>query len=243
MSMLSSICRCLPISSGLSREADYGQVIVDECHHISAVSFEAVLKQAKARFLLGLTATPVRKDVDQPVFMIQCGPIVFKDKRPLQERHPGVSHVVLPPLTEFFQSSWSEEQQNFQELCAELAADAKQNDLIVSDLLTDLPEKRSPLVITERLDHLELLAAKLEGVAQNVLVLRGGMSSKEMKELRTRIQAISDDEQRVILASGKCAGEGFDDPRLAWGILICKPIAHANERQSFGNAGCQCLHA
>ena len=203
--------------------AEYGQIIIDECHHISAFSFESVIKQAKAKYVLGLTATPVRKDGDQSIFMMQCGPIVFKDTRKLQERHPGVSHVVIPRETSF-QAPALSEKENFQELCAALAADTKRNDLIIEDILNAVNEKRSPLVIAERIDHLEIIAERLAGAVKNVLIIRGGMSDKKMKALHAKLESIPDDEERIILASGKCVGEGFDDPRLDT-LFLMMPIS------------------
>lgn len=213
--------------------AEYGQIILDECHHISAFTYEAVVKQAKAKYVLGLTATPVRKEGDHPIFMMQCGPIVFKDTRRLQERHPGVSHIVIPRETGF-QAPAVDGQQNFQDLCAALSADSKRNDLICDDILKVLEEKRSPLAITERIDHLETLIGRLQGFAKNIFVLKGGMSDKEMNELRAKLKDIPDNEERIILAIGKCAGEGFDDSRLDT-LFLTLPISwHGKVEQYVG---------
>jgi superfamily II DNA or RNA helicase len=213
--------------------AEYGQLIIDECHHISSVSFESVIKQAKARYVLGLTATPVRKDGDHPIFMMQCGPIVFKDTRKLQERHPGVVHVVIPRETGF-ETALPDVKENYHELCTALAADEARNNLIVDDILKVLAEKRTPLAITERIDHLEALAAKLQVFGKTVLLLRGGMSEKETKEFRSRLRNIPDGEERIVLAIGKCAGEGFDDPRLDTLFLMLPISWHGTVEQYVG---------
>jgi superfamily II DNA or RNA helicase len=69
--------------------AEYGQVIVDECHHLSAFTFEKVMKQVKARFVVGLTATPTRKDGHHPIIFMQCGPTRFNlSAREVSERSP-----------------------------------------------------------------------------------------------------------------------------------------------------------
>ena len=213
--------------------AEYGQLIVDECHHISAFTFESVVKQSKAKYVLGLTATPVRKDGDQPIFMMQCGPIVFKDTRKLQERHPGVSHLVIPRETGF-DGALLDDKQNFQEICSVLAADSMRNDLIIDDILKAVKEKRSPLAITERVDHLEFLAERLQGNVKNVLLLRGGMSDREMKDFHCRRQDIPNDQERVILAIAKCAGEGFDDARLDTLFLMLPISFHGRVEQYVG---------
>ncbi len=80
--------------------AGYGHVIVDECHHISAFSFEQVLKQVKARFVVGLTATPTRKDGHHPIIFMQCGPIRYHPSRKAQAGEELVQQVI-PRHTEF----------------------------------------------------------------------------------------------------------------------------------------------
>ena len=74
--------------------AEYGQIIVDECHHISAFSFEQVLKQAKAKYVIGLTATPVRKDGHHPIIIMQCGPIRFRVDAKRQARERPFEHIL-----------------------------------------------------------------------------------------------------------------------------------------------------
>ena len=203
--------------------AEYGQVIVDECHHISAFTFEQVVKQTKAKYILGLTATPVRKDGHQPIIMMQCGPIRFKDAKRNRQLLSGVKHVVVPRETGF-QTQLSAEDVNFSELYDALVADEKRNDLIFDDILKALEKGRSPLVLTERLNHLDALAEKLTGFAKNVIVLKGGMTKKQRTAIFAKLQAIPDDEERIILSTGKYIGEGFDDPRLDT-LFLLLPIS------------------
>jgi len=81
--------------------AEYGQVIVDECHHISAFTFEQVMRQVKAKYVVGLTATPTRKDGHHPIIYMQCGPIRFNlSARKMTETNP-FEHWVIPRVTEF----------------------------------------------------------------------------------------------------------------------------------------------
>jgi superfamily II DNA or RNA helicase len=203
--------------------AEYGQVIVDECHHISAFTFEQVVKQTKAKYILGLTATPVRKDGHQPIIMMQCGPIRFKDAKRNRQLLSGVKHVVVPRETGF-QTQLSVEDVNFSELYDALVADEKRNDLIFDDILKALEKGRSPLVLTERLNHLDALAEKLTGFAKNVIVLKGGMTKKQRTAIFAKLQAIPDNEERIILSTGKYIGEGFDDPRLDT-LFLLLPIS------------------
>jgi superfamily II DNA or RNA helicase len=203
--------------------SEYGQIIVDECHHISAFSFEQVVKKAKAKYVLGLTATPVRKDGHQPIIMMQCGPVKFKDS--LRNRKlSGVRHVVIPRETGFQMPTASQDGTHIHELYDALAINQQRNDLIFDDILKELDQGRSPLVITERLEHLDGLATKLQGFAKNIIVLKGGMTKKERSAIFTKLKAIPNDAERLILATGKYIGEGFDDARLDT-LFLLLPIS------------------
>ncbi|MBS1992369.1 MAG: DEAD/DEAH box helicase [Cyanobacteria bacterium SZAS LIN-3] len=203
--------------------ADYGQIIVDECHHLPAFTFEQIIKQSKAKFVLGLTATPVRKDGHHPIITMHCGPIIFKDSRRKHLLVSGVRHSVIPRPTTF-NAPVPDSGINFSELYDELVADEQRNDLIFDDILKELDKGRSPLVLTERVSHLELFAERLAGFAKNVIVLKGGMSKKERSASLASLKLIPDDTERVVLSTGKYIGEGFDDPRLDT-LFLLLPIS------------------
>jgi len=101
---------------------------------------------------------------------------------------------------------------------------ALRTDLIFDDILKELEQRRSPLVITERLEHLDGLAAKLQGFAKNIIVLKGGMTKKERSAVFAKLRAIPDESERLILATGKYIGEGFDDARLDT-LFLLLPIS------------------
>ncbi len=202
--------------------ADYGQVIIDECHHLPAFSFEQVIKQAKAKYVLGLTATLVRKDGHHPIIMMQCGPVVFRDT--LKSKQPSTrEHVVFIRKTEFTPPPMPDGI-NIQQLYDAIANDEKRNQFIIEDIIKAIEEGRSPLVITERKEHLEKLAAKLDGKVKNIFVLQGGITKKQRLGMFSAIKAVPPEEQRLILATGKYIGEGFDDPRLDT-LFLLLPIS------------------
>jgi len=132
---------------------DYGQVIVDECHHLSAFSFEQVLRQVKARYVLGLTATPFRKDGHHPIILMQCGGIRYRVSAREQAAARPFRHLVLPRPTTFRLPIQSE-RPPIHEIYETLARDQSRNALIVQDVLNVVRRGRSPLILTERIDHL-----------------------------------------------------------------------------------------
>ena len=202
---------------------DYGYVIADECHHVPAFSFEQVFRKAKARFVTGLTATPYRRDGHQPIITMQCGPIryVIKSKNQLAEQI--VDHRLIYRKTKFCMPSGHNDA-NIHDVYSALILDEERNQLIFEDILSVLEEGRSPIVLTERKDHLEILAQKLSRFTRNLLILQGGMKIKKRREVIERLASIPESEERILLATGRYIGEGFDDPRLDT-LFLAMPVS------------------
>jgi len=204
---------------------NYGHLVVDECHHLSAVSFELVARRSKARYILGLSATVTRKDGHHPIIVMQCGPVRHRvDARSEAAKRP-FDHVVRIRDTRFqLQPTLDTSAPSIQDVFKEMVTDEVRNDLIFDDVLRALEAGRSPVVITERTAHLEIIAKRLERFARHVVVLRGGQSEKQRRDVATRLAAIPQAEERVIVATGRYLGEGFDDSRLDT-LFLTMPIA------------------
>lgn len=211
--------------------ADYGQIIVDECHHISAFSFEQAMKKAKAKYVLGLTATLVRKDGHHPIVLMQCGPVRYKVNAKAQAILREFEHYIIPRHTEFKLSD-SRLDTPIHEYYEQLIADEVRNDLIFNDLLKALDQGRSPILLTDRTSHLEYFQNRLKGFAKNIIVLRGGLGKKQLKMINEQLQSIPNNEERVLLATGRFAGEGFDDARLDT-LFLVMPIAWHGTLQQY----------
>jgi superfamily II DNA or RNA helicase len=204
---------------------DYGHVIVDECHHLSAVGFEAIAREARAQYMLGLSATVTRKDGHHPIIFMQCGQIRHRVDAKKQAAARPFDHKVIFRRTEFrLDRNGPDEKPAIQELYAKLGQDPARNDLIFDDILSALEVGRSPVVITERKDHLDLLAGRLSKFAKNVIVLRGGMSARQLRTATESLAAIPAGQERVLMATGRYLGEGFDDPRLDT-LFLTMPIS------------------
>jgi len=196
--------------------ADYGHVIIDECHHLSAHSFELVARRTKARYVLGLSATVTRKDGHHPIIFMQCGPVRHHVDAKAEASARPFEHSVIVRPTGFrpISPADSDQRKQFQDLCRELIADSARNEMIREDVLHNVREGRSPLVLTERREHLELLATSLKADVPHVVVLQGKTGIKESRAIADHLAKIAPEEPRVLLATGKYVGEGFDDPRL-----------------------------
>jgi len=205
--------------------ARYGHLIVDECHHLSAVSFEAVARSAKAKFVLGLSATVTRKDGHHPIIFMQCGPVRFRVDAKSQAVARPFLHRVILRATEFVLAPNPDgERPPIQHLYAALAANETRNAMIFDDVLKALEERRSPLILTERKDHALHLADKLCRFARNVIVLTGGMGTKQRRAAMQRLNDVLATDERVLIATGRYVGEGFDDARLDT-LFLAMPIA------------------
>ena len=204
----------------------YGHLIVDECHHISAVSFEQVVRQSKARYLTGLSATVVRKDGHHPIIFMQCGPIRYRmDDRKQAEKRPFDHKVIIRP-TNFRLPLELQDATSLpiQDVYAMLSRDDDRNHLIVQDVIAAVQAKRCPVLLTERREHVDLLASLLSPHIPNVIVMAGGMGKKQRKQLAEQIASIPSDQARVIVATGRYLGEGFDDERLDT-LFLALPIS------------------
>jgi superfamily II DNA or RNA helicase len=211
--------------------AEYGQVIVDECHHVSAFSFERVLRKVKAKYVVGLTATPVRKDGHHPIILMQCGPIRFNVSSKKQAAASAFQYEVIPRVTKFtVPAEWNGI--GIQEIYTALVNDERRTDLIVADVVCAIEDGRFPLLLTERTDHLQLLLEKLVQRVPNVFVMKGGMGKKQRDALASEISAVPEDQPRVIIATGRYIGEGFDDARLDT-LFLAMPISWRGTLQQY----------
>ncbi len=196
----------------------YGHVIVDECHHLSAFSFESILKQCRAKYVAGLTATPIRRDGHHPIIFMQCGPIRHIAKRP--ENAP-TDLTVVPRWLPAPEISMDE---SVQGLFKRLTLDEYRNGIILDDAREAYRQGRKIIVLTERTEHLDLLREKLEADMENIFVLHGRLSKKQRAEVLGRLNALDDTVPRILLATGKLIGEGFDYPPLDT-LILAMPIS------------------
>jgi superfamily II DNA or RNA helicase/very-short-patch-repair endonuclease len=226
------------VRRGAVRESvrHYGHVIVDECHHLSARSFERVARAVRAKFIVGLSATVSRKDGQHPIIFMQCGPVRHRVDAQAQAAARPFEHTAIVRPTGFLSQRAVNPDVRFQfhELYDELIADPDRNQLICREVVQSVRDGRSPIVLTERNDHLDELARRLSPEVRHLVVLRGGMTRKELDRTNASLAAIPGDEDRVLLATGRYVGEGFDDARLDTLFLTLPVSWHGTVAQYVG---------
>ena len=206
------------------RIADYGFLIVDECHHVPARSFELVVSRAKARYVTGLTATMARKDGHHPIICLHCGPVRYRADGPVPAVGQPFARRVLVRPTGFLPNGDAEADPRveFHRLCGQLIADEARNAAICRDIADCAGEGRAPLVLTERVEHLDDLASRLADAELDVVTLRGGMRPKALSSALARIGG--EQGRQVVLATGRFVGEGFDEPHLDT-LFLTMPVS------------------
>lgn len=211
----------------------YGMVIVDECHHVPAISFEQLLKAAHAKYVCGLTATPTRQDGRHPIIFMHCGPIRYRvDARSQAEKRP-FAHYVIPRLTHFRLLHGAEERElSIQEVYTAIAGNEPRNERIVEDVVRCFQGGGNALVLTERTAHVAVLAAKLQEQIPDVITLTGEKGVKETREALAKVAAAPVDRPLTLIATGRYIGEGFDEPRLDT-LFLAMPISWRGTLQQY----------
>jgi superfamily II DNA or RNA helicase len=224
----------IAVMQSLSRQGEvdalvenYGQVIVDECHHVGAVSFDAILKRVKAKYVVGLTATPIRRDGQQPIIFMQCGQI--RHKVASSEGAPRDLEV-LPRMS--YRQITVAPDAGIQVVFRHLANDVDRTSAIAAEVVDAFARGRKILVLTERTEHLEAMVAALVGRIPALFVLHGRMSKKQRAALIAQLADLPPNAPRVLLATGKLVGEGFDHPPLDT-LVLAMPISWKGTLQQY----------
>ncbi len=224
----------IAVMQSLSRQGEvsplvenYGQVIVDECHHVGAVSFDAILKRTKAKFVLGLTATPIRRDGQHPIVFMQCGPIRHSAAKPAGAPHdleviPRSRHARIDVAADA----------GIQEVFRHLANDPARTAAIAAEVRDAVTQGRKVLVLTERTEHLNAIKAELDNLQPAPFVLHGRMSRKQRVALVADLEALPPGAPRVLLSTGKLVGEGFDHPPLDT-LVLAMPVSWKGTLQQY----------
>ena len=202
---------------------DYGMIIVDECHHAAATTFENVLRASAAKYVYGMSATVKRGDKQERKLLMQLGPIRHRYTAKERAMKQGIGHYIYPRFTRMVDLSPSEDK-HISELYRLIVDSELRNMQIVADAVDCVKKGRTPVVMTKYREHAENLYGLLQGAADHVFLLQGGKSLKARAELREKMAAVSRDESMIMVAIGQYIGEGFNYPRLDT-MLLAMPIS------------------
>ncbi len=206
---------------------NYSFVIVDECHHIPALTFEKIIKSFRGKYILGLSATPNRKDGMQPLIYQQLGSIAYEVK----SKRKTTNKLLI------VESEFNKEVDSFAELLTEMINDEVRNNLIVNQILNNIDRKI--LLLTDRIEHIENLSLLLRANNIEFVAIHGSLKKKEQKENMEKVSTSS-----LVLATTSYFGEGIDFPHLDT-IIFATPISYYGRLVQYlgriGRGGSNCL--
>lgn len=206
---------------------DYSQIIVDEVHHIPAISFEVPLKKFRGKYILGLSATPKRQDGMHPIMFMQCGDIAHEVKMIKKQKH----------ILKTIKTSFEVFVDDFSSMLNEMVDDYDRNRLIISEL-EKLHDKKV-LLISERIEHLNILYHLLDAKSIKSILLHGSLKSKTRREALKEAKSAN-----IILSTSSYIGEGVDFSHLN-AIVLTMPISFDGRIIQYlgriGRSGQKCL--
>lgn len=202
--------------------SQYGVVIVDECHHVAAVSYEQVLKRVSAKRVFGLTATPMRSDGHHDIIFMQCGPLIHRiDSRSWREKE----ELPVTVIARFTSFRCDYQRLGIQDVYEKLSQDAERNGVLAEDIQRYVQEGRSILVLANRLEQLGTLQGLLAKRGLESLLMSGSQSAKEKRRVTAYLDELkAANSPALIFSTGKYIGEGFDFPALDT-LVLASPIA------------------
>ena len=232
----------IAIMQSLTRKGDvkefikeYGMIIVDECHHVPALSFELIMKTVNAKYVYGLTATPSRKDGHHPIIFMHCGPIRYRDDAKKQAEKRPFDHFIAPRFTSFRIHKLADKEEKdwtIQELYAELVKNEIRNQQITNDVFTCYQQGKNCIVLTERVEHVKILSKLIRERIPDAIPVTGGMGTKKTRETLQKISSHAADKPIILISTGRFIGEGFDEPRLDT-LFLAMPISWKGTLQQY----------
>ncbi len=205
------------------RLKEYGMILVDECHHSASETVSRILKEANAKYVYGVTATPFRGDGLERVNEMLLGPVRFQYAAKEKAEEQGIDHLIVPRFTRTV-SPHSREKLHINDAYELIRKSDVRNEQIVNDIKQCVETGRTPVVLTRFKDHADDLYEKTKDCAEHVFLLTGDKSKKAQKELRAEMDSVSADQSMLLIATGQLVGEGFDFPRLDTLIMV-DPVA------------------
>ena len=202
----------------------YGMVIVDECHHAASDTIANVLKEVKARYVYGVTATPKRADGLEKIIYMLIGPIRYSYTAKEKAETQGIDHFVYPRFTRTVPPRGVADKMHPNEAYQMIRDNEVRDEQILADVRECIKAGRTPVVLSKYKDHSQKLYERMNEYADKVFLMTGDNSKKEHKKICEQLQAVSPEETMVLVATGSLIGEGFDFPRLDT-LIMATPVS------------------
>lgn len=219
IAMVGSLCKKGEFHAKLQ---EYGMVVMDECHHAASATAEKILREVKAKYVYGVTATPMRSDGLEKINYMLLGDIRYRYTAKDRAKELGLSYLVYPRFTRV---AYPRSQDMHINDAYKLIKDHDaRNEQIVADVKKCIDNDRTPVVLTRYKEHASLLTERLQAYADKFFLLFGDKSKKELQEIREQMEEVSPNETMILVATGQMIGEGFDYPRLDT-LIMATPVS------------------
>lgn len=206
------------------RFRSYGMVILDECHHGASETIADLLQETNARYVYGVTATPMRGDQLEKITYMLLGPIRFRFTSKDRAKEQGIEHLVYPRFTHAVIPRFNQDNMHPNEAYEIIRNNSERDKLIVHDTEDCIQRGRTPVILTRYIDHAKRLYAQMQNSATKVFLLTGELSKAERREALKEMAEVPRDESMLLIATGKLIGEGFDFPRLDT-LIMATPVS------------------
>ena len=204
---------------------NYGMIIIDECHHTSAYTFEQTINNGSAKYIYGISATPTREDGHTPIIKMQCGDIRYEVDSLKFNKNLNIPMRVIVKNSHLNFTDPNIDNYELNEINDLIAKDVIRSDIIIRDVKNEFEKGKNILILTERLEHLDYLFEKLSKYTNNLFKYYGGIGKKLLKEYDKRNASIDDNnDNKIIVSTGSYIGEGFDDSKLDV-LFLTMPIS------------------
>lgn len=221
IAMVGSLCKNGKMHHRLN---EYGMVILDECHHAASNTMIDILQQVNAKYVYGVTATPLRGDGLERINYMLLGSIRYKFTSKDRAKEQGIKHMVYPRFTHAVAPKFSSDKLHPNEAYAIIRNNEDRDNLILSDVKNCIQNGRTPVVLSKFVDHSQRLYEQLQYIADKVFLLSGKNSKKEHKRILAEMNDATAVESMILVATGSLIGEGFDFPRLDT-LIMATPVA------------------
>lgn len=206
---------------------NYGQVILDECHHGASDSAIEVLQEVQAKYVYGVTATPKRGDGKEKINEFLLGPIRYRFTAKDRAQEQQIDHLVYPRFTRTVSPHRLSKTPFGNEAFDLIRNNSVRDDQIIRDVSECIAAGRTPVVLTKFVDHAERLYLRLEEYADKVILLTGKNGSKVRKIQVEEMYQVDQAESLIVVGTGSLLGEGFDFPRLDT-LFMATPVSGEN---------------
>lgn len=202
-------------------------VILDECHHAASDTIVNILREVKARYVYGVTATPIRGDGLEKVNYMMIGPIRHRFTAKDRAEEQGIAHLVYPRFTRTVSPHRLSDKLHVNDAYKIVRDNEMRNEQIIEDVKNCVESGRTPVVLSKYTEHSRLLYERVREYADKTFLLLGNNSKREQRKLREQMNHVLPEESMILVATGQLIGEGFDYPRLDT-LIMATPVAGQN---------------